>query len=137
MWSENPIGVSAECSRESTPVWHDRVLRTCDVPLRRPIPSNPADPSRRAGSMRNPSSFNKRKRQALFDHLVRAGENGCRHVETELLRGPEVDHQLVLGWRLHWQIGGLLALEDAIDVTGRAPVLVDRIRPVRDEAPTR
>src|SRR5579863_9949251 len=87
--------------------------------------------------MRNPNSSNKRKRQALFDHFVRAGENGRRDVKTELLRGPEVDHQLVLGWRLHRQICGLLALEDAIDVTGRAPVLVDRIWPVRGEAPTR
>ena len=49
----------------------------------------------------DPNSLNKRKRQALFDHFVRAGENGRRHVKTELLRGPEVDHQLVLGWRLH------------------------------------
>src|SRR3979411_3126033 len=36
-------------------------------------------------------------------------------------------------WRLHWQIGGVLALEDAIDVTGRATVLVDEIRPIVDE----
>jgi hypothetical protein len=27
--------------------------------------------------------------------------------------------------RLHWQISGLLALEDAVDVAGRAPELVD------------
>ena len=33
--------------------------------------------------------------------------------------------QLVLGRRLHRQVGRLLALEDAIDVAGRAPVLVD------------
>ena len=34
--------------------------------------------------------------------------------------------QLVLGRRLHRQVGRLLALEDAVDVAGRAPVLVDR-----------
>ena len=43
-------------------------------------------------------------------------------------------HQLVLGRRLHRQVGRLLALEDAIDVAGRAAVLVDRIRPVGDQA---
>ena len=32
--------------------------------------------------------------------------------------------QLVLGRRLHRQVGRLLALEDAVDVAGRAPVLV-------------
>jgi hypothetical protein len=35
---------------------------------------------------------------------------------------------------LHRQVGGLLALEDAVDVAGRAPVLVDVIRPVGDQA---
>ena len=42
--------------------------------------------------------------------------------------------QLVLGRRLHRQVGRLLALEDAVDVAGRAPVLVDQIRPVGDQA---
>ena len=42
--------------------------------------------------------------------------------------------QLVLGRRLHRQVGWLLALEDAIDVAGRAPVLVDEIRPIGDQA---
>ena len=44
-------------------------------------------------------------------------------------RGLEVDDQLVLGRRLHRQVGGLLALEDAIDIAGGAPEWVDRIRP--------
>ena len=35
---------------------------------------------------------------------------------------------------LHRQVGRLLALEDAVDVAGRAPVLVDDIRPVGDQA---
>jgi hypothetical protein len=34
--------------------------------------------------------------------------------------------QLVLRRRLHRKIGGLLAFEDAVDVAGRAPILVGR-----------
>ena len=50
-----------------------------------------------------------------------------RHVEAERLGGLEVDDQLEFGRRLHWQVGGLLALEDAIDVAGSQPELVDLI----------
>ena len=52
-----------------------------------------------------------------------------RHGEAERLGGLEVDDQLVLGRRLHRQVGRLLALEDAIDVAGRAPEQVDQIGP--------
>ena len=41
---------------------------------------------------------------------------------------------LVLGRRLHRQVGRLLALEDAVDVVGRAPILVDVIGPIGDQA---
>ena len=54
--------------------------------------------------------------------------------EAERLGGLEIDHQLVFGRCLYRQVGRLLAFEDAIDVAGRAPVLVDKIRPIGDQA---
>ena len=50
-------------------------------------------------------------------------------VEAERLRGLEVDYQLEFGRRLHRQIGGLLALEDAIDVDAGAPIGIPRSAP--------
>jgi hypothetical protein len=54
---------------------------------------------------------------------------------AERLGGLEVDRQLVLSRRLHWQVGRLLALENTINVISRAPVLVDRIGPYDIRAP--
>jgi hypothetical protein len=71
---------------------------------------------------------------ASLDHLVSAGEKRRRHVQAERLRCLEIDHQFVLGRRLHRKIGRLLALEDAIDIAGRGTVLVDPIGCVGDQA---
>src|SRR6516162_11950541 len=48
----------------------------------------------------------------------------------------EVDDQFVLGRCLYRQLARLLVLKDAIDVSCRAAVLVDEIRPIRDQATT-
>src|SRR5215471_9207601 len=69
----------------------------------------------------------------LFDYLVGAGEHRRRHGETEGLGGLEVEHKLVLGRCLHRQVGRLLALENAVDVLGRAPELVNKIGPIGDK----
>ena len=64
---------------------------------------------------------------SLFDHLVGACQHRRRHVKTERFGGLEIDHRFVLGRRLHRQVGRLLALEDAIDIVGRAAVLIDQV----------
>ena len=69
----------------------------------------------------------------LLDHPVGAGEHRCRHFEAERLGGLQIDYQLVFGRRLHWQIGRLLALEDAIDIAGRTAELIGEIRPIGDQ----
>ena len=66
----------------------------------------------------------------LFDHLVGAAEQRWRNVEAERLGGLEVDGQLEFGRRLYRQIGRLLPLEDAIDVSGSAIVWIDSVRDV-------
>lgn len=73
---------------------------------------------------------------ALFDHLVGACQHGLGNGEAKRLRGLEVDNQFLLDWCLDRQVGRLLALEDAINVTGRASKLVDPIRSVGDQSAT-
>src|SRR5262245_226315 len=67
-----------------------------------------------------------------LDYLVGAIEHGRRHGEAKCPGGLEIDHQLVFGRRLHRKVCRLLALEDAINVSSRPPVLVDKIRPIGD-----
>jgi hypothetical protein len=66
-------------------------------------------------------------RKQLLDHLIGKGEQLRGNFEAERLSSGQIDDQIELGRRLHRQVCGLLALEDAIDVVGRAAVLVDRI----------
>jgi len=65
-----------------------------------------------------------------FDYLVGAGEQRGRNVEAERPCGLDIDEEVVLGGRLHRKVSRLLALEDAIDVAGRATVRVNGIRSI-------
>src|SRR5262245_26156494 len=69
-----------------------------------------------------------------FDHLVGASDHGCRDFQAARLRRLEVNHQLVLGRRLHRKVGRLLAFEDAIDIASRAPEWINRIWTIGDQA---
>jgi hypothetical protein len=60
-----------------------------------------------------------------FDHLVGEQLHGVGDREAKDLRCLEVDHELELGGLQDRQVGRLLALEDAIDVAGSAPVRIN------------
>src|SRR5207244_10926867 len=70
----------------------------------------------------------------LFDHLVGTGEQRRRHREAKRLSSLEIDRQFILRWRLHGQVGGLLTLENAVDIAGRAAERIDHYGPVADQA---
>src|SRR6476620_10906512 len=75
------------------------------------------------------------QKESLFDHFVGGLLKMHRHVETQSFGRLEIDDELILSRRLHRHVGGLLALEDAIDVTGCVSILVDEIGPIGNQAP--
>src|SRR5215472_4912150 len=66
----------------------------------------------------------KRTSAQLVDHVVSAGEQRRRDRETEGLCCLSIDYKLVLGRCLHWKVGRLLALEDAINISRRPAELL-------------
>ena len=69
-----------------------------------------------------------------LDHLIGTGEQRRRHRKAERPSGLEIDRQLVLGRRLHRKVGRFFALEDAVDVRRCAPVLINIIGTIGNEA---
>src|SRR5580704_4170826 len=67
------------------------------------------------------------------NHLVCSLMQGAWYGATECLSGLEVDHKLVLRRRLHRNVSGLLAIEDAVDVACGKMVWVDCIMSVGNQ----
>jgi hypothetical protein len=61
----------------------------------------------------------------LFHHLIGALLHLQRHIEAQSLHGLEVDHQLVLGRRLHWRVTRLLAFESPVQPDSGPPILLN------------
>jgi hypothetical protein len=78
--------------------------------------------------------FALRKRTPLFDHLVGALEKRLRDFQPERLGSLEVDHQLEFGRCLQWQVGRLLAAQDAVDVAPRTAIWIKQILAIRCQA---
>ena len=66
----------------------------------------------------------------LFDQLVRAQQDRCRHIEAKRLGGRHIEHGLVFHRHLHRQIGQLLTLKDAVDVGGGGASMAYLVRPI-------
>src|SRR5262249_14541140 len=63
-----------------------------------------------------------------------AGEQRGWHFEAERLGGLYIDGQLDLRGLLHREVGGLLALENTIDVASCAPIQICDVGSVGDQA---
>ena len=70
----------------------------------------------------------------LFDDLVGAGEDCGRDRQAERLGGLQVDDKIEFDWLLDWQIAGLGALQDAIDIVRRSAEVVRHVGAVGREA---
>jgi hypothetical protein len=70
---------------------------------------------------------------SLFDHLVGARGQRWWHSETNRFSRLEINDQTVFVWCLHREVGRLLTFENAVDVTGRLPMLIDEIGPIGNE----
>src|SRR5215470_5890299 len=57
-----------------------------------------------------------------------------RHVEAKRLGGLEIDRQLKLGRGLDGKLARLRALEDSVDITGRAPIIIELVNSVGQQA---
>src|SRR5690242_16620060 len=73
-------------------------------------------------------------RAGPLDHLVGDLLPMHRHGEAQCLRGLEIDDELIFRRRLHRHVGWFLTFQDAIDVAGSAPVQIDPIRAIGEQA---
>src|SRR5499433_3239642 len=68
-----------------------------------------------------------------FDHLVGAGEQCGRHIETERSGGFEVHYQFEFGGLLDGQVAGLGSPKNLVHIRGGASAIVPNVRSVGHE----
>jgi hypothetical protein len=70
----------------------------------------------------------------LFDHLVGPAQQGQRNIDSERLRGLEVDNKLDLGRSLHGKIAWPLPLENSTGIDSGLPIRCRNAVAVSDQA---
>src|SRR5262249_19429249 len=71
---------------------------------------------------------------ASLNDLICAGEQRRRDRQPQRLGRLEVDDELEVGGLLDRQVAGLGALEDLVDVAGRASLELESVRTIHHEA---
>jgi hypothetical protein len=61
------------------------------------------------------------KKESLFDHLVGAGEQGCRYIDAKRLGSSQVDNEIEFRRLLNWKVGRVSAPQYLINILGCAP----------------
>ena len=70
---------------------------------------------------------------SITDHLIGLREQHLRHLDAAGCCRLEIDDQLKVCRKLHWQLGGLGALEYLVDIGRRAPNDRGEARPIGHE----
>jgi hypothetical protein len=73
-------------------------------------------------------------RAILFDHFVGALLEMYRHVKAKRLSGFQIDHQLEFDRSLHGKLAWPLALKNAINIRRRAPIIIELVNSVGQQA---
>src|SRR6266568_508937 len=93
-----------------------------------PVPGDsPKTPAWHIDAVRGPST-------PSFDHLVSAGEYGCRNIDAQRLRGLEVDDNVEFCRQYHRQFDRLLTLHNPADVVTGLAVGIGSAGTIADEA---
>ena len=74
-----------------------------------------------------------RKRQALFDHLVRAGKKVRRDFDADRFRRLEINDKQIFGGLLNRKLGRFGAFQNSIDIVSPKSSQDENVRPVRNQ----
>src|SRR5262245_16183085 len=79
------------------------------------------------------SALGQKRTLMLLDHLVGAADEPRRHRQADCSRGLQIDRHLEFGRELNGKIAWFGALQDTVNITGRATMEIGEINAVRNQ----
>src|ERR1700730_7614687 len=70
----------------------------------------------------------------LFDHVVRAYQDGARQGKVKQFRCPSIDYHLEDGGLLNRNVSGLSAFQYLVDKIGKAVILTREVRAIAQQS---